>query len=82
MPRFEAKLLLKKEGLLGIPGLPVLEGDSRVEMAVGKTKDGSSLPLKPSLVYLFHIWLDHKVNKKRVQFLCIKRQQLTQYHYP
>jgi hypothetical protein len=42
-------LLLKKEGFEGIPGLPVLEGDSRVEMAVGKTKDGSLFPLKPSL---------------------------------
>lgn len=50
MPLLEAKLLLKKEGLLGTPGLPVLEGDSRVAMAVGKTNDGSLFPLKPSLV--------------------------------
>lgn len=35
-----------------MPGLPVLEGDSRVDMAVGKTNEGSLLPLKPSLVYL------------------------------
>lgn len=49
MPRLDAKLLLKKEGFEGKPGLPEEEGVSRVAIAVGKTKDGSKLPLKPSL---------------------------------
>lgn len=52
MPRLDAKLLLRNDGFDGTPGLPDEEGVSRVEMAVGNTKAGSLLPLKPSLEYL------------------------------
>jgi hypothetical protein len=50
MPRFDAKLLLRYDGLEATEGVPDAEGLSWVEMAVGNTKEGSLLPLKPSLV--------------------------------